>query len=140
MRTVQAAHLTDNVAPDVALRGCKPADVERFNPDGSRDDPFHWALLMEDMAPESDSDVTGMEAASGSSDGWRRADAVTLKRSAWVQRVWRYLAFCFDGGLALGYVRRVVRRCGQGSPPHASRIHVRRSFGNCVTMQAHRVA
>eukprot|EP00750_Incisomonas_marina_P009745 INCI16111.1.p1 GENE.INCI16111.1~~INCI16111.1.p1 ORF type:complete len:1050 (-),score=133.15 INCI16111.1:63-3212(-) len=99
---LQAAHLTDNVAPDVALRGCKPADVERFNPDGSRDDPFHWALLMEDMAPESDSDVTGMEAASGSSDGWRRADAVTLKRSAWVQRVWRYLAFCFDGGLALG--------------------------------------
>ena len=93
----------------MALHGCDPAVVQRYDPNSSKDDPFHWAQLMERMAPVADSSLAGRHYANGGGGGGGggRASssvAATMRNSAWIQRVWRYLAFSLDGGLPLGYV------------------------------------
>jgi hypothetical protein len=120
---LKSAQFADSsVNPDIAVRGCRHPDLDAYELDPNRfkDDPMHWAEVMEQMAPAGvdsfvdpgDTDAgrlqAGLSAAaaaagrgSGSGGGGGGAPLSGLQKAAWVQRVWRYLAFCFDGGLVL---------------------------------------
>lgn len=125
----QDSQLSDNINPDIAMRGCNPTDIEDYDPETSKDNPFYWASLIEKRGSFSSAmKNVNLQQTDSLSSGRKIAsrDATNIKsvrsefnesendnqmlKDAWVQRVWRYLAHCFDGGLVLGFVSKYIKQ------------------------------